>query len=126
MKEYTIANFQSYCFKLALMIFQERDTSREYTDADELLDALIDNVHETVDCLEDVIYYHNAWNVVDMFWRNKSSDLDAAQEELHDMGCEFESLEKYKTQLSYQLFYNEVRFALENICRDFVESVEAA
>jgi hypothetical protein len=69
----------------------------------DLADAL-DHVHETVDGLENVIYYFQAWEFVHMIRNENFSLYMAAQDMFEDMCSEFVHMDQTMCLMAYCIY----------------------
>ena len=89
----TYNDFQNDIISLASELKAEYD----------LADAL-DHVHEVVDGLQEVIYYAQAWDLVNMIRLSNYSLYQDAQEMLHDMGMDDTDLNKLMSSMAYCVY----------------------
>ena len=89
----TYNDFQNDIISLASELKAEYD----------LADAL-DHVHETVDGLQEVIYYAQAWDLVNMIRQSNYGLYQDAQEMLHDMGMDDTDLNTLMSSMAYCVY----------------------
>lgn len=69
--------------------------------------------HEQADGSEHVIYYGNAWQLVDLIRWNARHIFDSAEMGAFDIGVEITSSDQLMTLIAYEIIYQELSLAVQ-------------
>lgn len=95
----TYNEFKAYIDSLALDWDGEQD--------------LHDFCHQQADSSEYVIYYGNAWQLVDLLRWNCRSMFDSAEDAAFNTGVEITSSDQLMTLIAYELIYQDLSLAVQ-------------
>ncbi len=74
---------------------------------------LSDFCHESADGSEHVIYYGNAWALVDFMRWHDADIFDAAEDAAFNSGIIFETANQMMTLIAYEIIYQELSLAMQ-------------
>lgn len=83
---------------------------------------LHDFCHEQADGSEYVIYYGNAWQLVDLMRWHCRSTFDSAEDAAFNTGVEITSTDQLMTLLAYELIYQELSLAVQEKQSELMEA----
>ena len=117
----TTQDFYKYVAECQQDIMSQFEAS-DYRDADDMHDAVLDYVHEYVDGLQEVIYYAQAWALIDMLRFSSGDWIGDAEEELKDTGYVYENIDKHMCVLAYVILRNQIEDGLYELCEEAFEA----